>query len=603
MKNNKKGFTLVELLSVLILLVVIITIATINFVPTFDKGKKKALVDEAMVFSQGALNKYADDRMNKTYSSDMFSNKNSGKKCYSIRSLIGRYVSKDSKKYKGSIEICTSDTCLYKTKLWLTDGEFYINGSIVDESLSIDDIDIVKNGEYFDTCGVDTSNIENQWLFDYKGFEETFVVPADGTYALESWGAQGGDAFYMVRDSFGFGSHPVYLSGGRGSYAYVEVDLQKGDTLFINVGGAGPYFTYDRKTILDGGYNGGGKANYHSGGGGGATSIALKSGLLPSLKIADVLEVAGGGGGGHGNGGEYFWGREGASGGGNCDNSGAVCLGSGVYGKADGLGAGGGIYTSGGGPLDYPMYVYSWGGVTYYYTNSDLSPAFRGGSGYVGNPLTKNGVMYSVGGVVNNNDYQRTYSTPYHSSEPVPHAGKMGNGFVRITNITNVHKDLATEDFVYYSNGTQNGTLGTSNTWADNWGLSDYPRFDSDHISLYGTEYMTIYTSAIDLSKYNTVIIKKTNGVDSSYVRFKEFPDRTEWYGDIDVYAGKLYSPIWVPLSGKDNVYMADVSGISYDSLHFIVECIRGSGTGDVYYIAFTPKTITQIKDNPSFIP
>ena len=603
MNNNKKGFTLLELLSVLILLVVIITIATINFMPAFDNGKKKALVDEASVFAQGALNKFADDRMNKSYTSDMYSNKNNSKKCYSIKSLLGHYVSKDSKKYKGSIEICTSDSCTYKTKIWLTDGDFYINGAIVDDTLSISDLSNIQTSEYFGSCGVDLTNIEHEWLFDFAGFEETFVAPNDGTYALEAWGASGGDAFYMVRDSFGFGSHPEYLYGGKGGYSYAEVDLKKGDVLFVTVGGHGPYFTYDRKTILEGGFNGGGKANYHAGGGGGATHIATKSGSIPTLKTDDILLVAGGGGGCFGNGGEYFQGRNATNGGGNCDSSGSVCQGSGVYGKSDGLGGGGGLYTSGGGPLQYDMYAYSWGGVTYYYTNASLYAAMRGGTGFIGNPVTRNGVMYSVSGVVNNNEFQKTYSTPYYSSEPVPHAGKLGNGFVRITDITNLHKDLATEDLVYYSYGTQNGTLGTSNTWADYWGLSEYPTFASDHISLYGTDYMTIYTSAIDLSKYNTVIIKKTNGVDNNYVRFKEFPDRTEWYGDIDVFAGKLYSPMWVPLSGKDDVYMADVSTSSFDSLHFIVETIRGSGTGDVYYIAFTPKTIVQIRDDPSFIP
>ena len=98
MNSNKKGFTLIELISVLILLIVIVTIAILNFMPTFEDSKKKALIDEAFVMSEGVLNKYADDRLSKTYYSDVFASRNSTKRCYSVKSLFGRYVQKDNNK-------------------------------------------------------------------------------------------------------------------------------------------------------------------------------------------------------------------------------------------------------------------------------------------------------------------------------------------------------------------------------------------------------------------------------------------------------------------------------------------------------------------------
>ena len=62
MLKNKKGFTLVELTAVIILLVVIITMATLNYMSSYNNGKISSFVDEAFVISEGAINKYSDDR-------------------------------------------------------------------------------------------------------------------------------------------------------------------------------------------------------------------------------------------------------------------------------------------------------------------------------------------------------------------------------------------------------------------------------------------------------------------------------------------------------------------------------------------------------------
>ena len=67
--------------------------------------------------------------------------------------------------------------------------------------------------------------------FDYTGQIQTFVVPETGIYSLETWGAQGGNA----ED----GNNSA--RGGYGSYSYGEIALQKGETLYINVGGQNGY--------------------------------------------------------------------------------------------------------------------------------------------------------------------------------------------------------------------------------------------------------------------------------------------------------------------------------------------------------------------------
>ncbi len=60
---------------------------------------------------------------------------------------------------------------------------------------------------------------------------ETFVVPKTGRYKLETWGAQGGNAV----------SGNVSARGGYGSYSTCEIELAKGQTIYVNVGGQDGY--------------------------------------------------------------------------------------------------------------------------------------------------------------------------------------------------------------------------------------------------------------------------------------------------------------------------------------------------------------------------
>lgn len=76
--------------------------------------------------------------------------------------------------------------------------------------------------------------------YEFTEVEDEYVVPADGTYTINAYGAQGGGA-----------------NGGKGGYIEAEVKLNKGEKLIVKVGGQN-------------GYNGGGgykNSTYTSGGG------------------------------------------------------------------------------------------------------------------------------------------------------------------------------------------------------------------------------------------------------------------------------------------------------------------------------------------------
>ena len=185
------------------------------------------------------------------------------------------------------------------------------------------------------------------WLYSYLGTYQTFVAPKDATYKLEVWGA------YSVYGAYG------------GGYTVGEIDLVRGQTIYIAVGGAGGQGEPSGGSGAAGvgGWNGGGNGSNGSGtypgiggkylgggGGGGATSI--QSSLIGDGQVKNyssnkdkVIIVAGGAGATGGCG--YTPGEAGnGSGGGSfgvagnppiCSTEGAGGGGGGYYGGRAGL--------------------------------------------------------------------------------------------------------------------------------------------------------------------------------------------------------------------------------------------------------------------------
>ena len=283
--------------------------------------------------------------------------------------------------------------------------------------------------------------------FDYTGIEQTFTAPVSGTYRLETWGAQGG-------------SHTVEKHGGYGGYSLGTINLKINDNIFINVGGQGAINNSDVGKITSGGYNGGGATfadetvflNYGASGGG-ATHIANKSGLLSSLENYknNILIVSGGGGGSNAdtssnlstgiggsaggyigekgtspvennvlltnvfaNGGTQFAGGQGAIFTQNVNNGASGAFGIGGKSGPNSGGGGSGYYGGGGGTR----------------ANDDSSGA--GGSGYVGNSLLKNKVMYCYNCEESNEKNTKTISTTCNEETPTSNCSKKGNGYARI---------------------------------------------------------------------------------------------------------------------------------------------------------------------------
>ncbi len=141
-----------------------------------------------------------------------------------------------------------------------------------------------------------------EWTFDYTGSEQEFIVPCDGEYKIELWGAQGGGKGIFF--------------GGLGAYTKGNIHFMEAKKIYLIIGGKGNLPT--SSTNIIGGYNGGG-GTYGSptgsfyyniaGTGGGATDVRIaksttkydnvhKTYISNNTDLFSRIMVAAGGGGG-----------------------------------------------------------------------------------------------------------------------------------------------------------------------------------------------------------------------------------------------------------------------------------------------------------------
>ena len=287
--------------------------------------------------------------------------------------------------------------------------------------------DKVGNISYIRSAGViysfDTWNTSGSY---------TYTVPATGLYKLEVWGAQGGQ--YST------------TTPGYGSYSVGYANLSKGTILYIVNGGSG-ITAAASATFTDGGYNGGGKANYGAGTGGGATHIATVNGLLSTLssQTGNILIVAGGGGGT----GVYNTNETGGSGGGisgvtgghnssswQGGGGGGTQTAGGTLGSGSVLGTVGTFGFGGSGGYETTYAQGAGGGGGGYYGGAGGSArngGGGGGSGYIGNSLLTNKYMYCYNCTTSDAESTKTYTTTNVSNIPTIDYAKSGSGATRIT--------------------------------------------------------------------------------------------------------------------------------------------------------------------------
>ncbi len=137
MKSLKKGFTLVELLSVIVILAVVVLIATNAVVPMMSSARKQVLATEANLMLGSAKTLYTQDG-------------GTGDKCYSFQDLKDAgLIEKEDEGYNGSFLIESKDGG-YSYKIWLSNGTNLIEDKAPD--VTSDDVTDSSNNAS-NTCG------------------------------------------------------------------------------------------------------------------------------------------------------------------------------------------------------------------------------------------------------------------------------------------------------------------------------------------------------------------------------------------------------------------------------------------------------------------
>lgn len=327
----KKGFTLVELLAVIVIISLVVLVA----VPRLVKSIKNSNIDTYNNIIGDivlAANSYANNKDGILVQISVQTLQNEGYLPLNLSNPV------DNTLLKGCVYV-VDGTSIYKEETCST----YLKG--------IEPTRIVE---------INTCELEIGWYkeFTYKGSIEEFEVPCNGTYKLEVWGAGGA--------SGGEGN------ASKGGYSSGNIVLSHNQKVYICVGSSA-------------GYNGGGAAyGYGSGTGGGATHIALNNdrGILQyyDLYREDIAIVAGGGGGGAGVSSNSCCSDQKKAGGAGGGENGVSANGSGgtqTTGYAFGIGGKGGGFRAGGGGGGW------YGGKSCTSASNGVCTG-GGGSGYIG---------------------------------------------------------------------------------------------------------------------------------------------------------------------------------------------------------------------------
>ncbi len=409
MKENKKGFTLVELLAVIIVLAILVLLAMPRVINMMEKARINSFVVEANEIQKVAQTAYNDGLVGGEAAEVTV--------CYTVDELIKKgYLDKAKGDIRGVVVLDTvSETNDINIYSLLSKQGYYIRNLSGTSKMSKDDV-ISNDGTlmYNDctssctataggtsikcgnneistrTSGADVPaevcEIENEIMtFSYTGNIQEFTILCPGAYQLEVWGAQGGSAD---------------VDGGKGGYSSGTIILGVNHKLYIGVGGAGS--RAEHNGAADGGYNGGGDRYASSdacGSGGGATHIALDNNLGELKNYNnnrdDILIVAGGGGGSQMS---YVGG-----------------VGGGLSGGKNSVGSGSGGSQASGYEFGLGQPLTGGGGGGGWYGGTNLG----GGSGY-------------IGGVTDGQTIAGNASMPNHEGTGTM-TGNSGNGYAKIT--------------------------------------------------------------------------------------------------------------------------------------------------------------------------
>lgn len=128
-KKKEKGFTLVELLAVVVILAIIVLLAVNAFIPLTQKARKNAFITEIETYVKNAEIYYETEK-----TKDDFDNCKTGTSgnivcAIDIKDLTGKYVDKSDDNYNGCVYLNMSGSNNIEYKVSMSNGAFKYTGS------------------------------------------------------------------------------------------------------------------------------------------------------------------------------------------------------------------------------------------------------------------------------------------------------------------------------------------------------------------------------------------------------------------------------------------------------------------------------------------
>ena len=246
--NSKKGFTLVELLAVIVILIVIILIAVTIIKNYTLQAKEKAVEANAIVYVKAT------------------------------NSLILDYKGTDNEIISGVFSVSEINDLGIKISGTKPDSGLIIvkKSGVHYACLDYEDYYIeYNNGKYNQALEGKCKAFTREYTFENPGSYHRVNIVIPGVYKIELYGASGSSNDF----------------GGKGAYTSGLIELKKNDELFFYIG-------QSPGTSASATFNGGGSCGSNCTAGGGATDVRLVSGDWKNTSsLASRIMVASGGAG------------------------------------------------------------------------------------------------------------------------------------------------------------------------------------------------------------------------------------------------------------------------------------------------------------------
>ena len=156
---NKKGFTLVELLAVIVILAVIILVAINAVLPQMERARKNAFADEVMNYARAAESKYVTDAQDEDIDGDITSGI-----CYNLSELHGEYVTKNDSSYTGFVVIKkrSGESNIYDKYAYIKSSKYHYNNKVDEDTGNLKPVEKVKRSDIEDGSTLQYANC-NAW--------------------------------------------------------------------------------------------------------------------------------------------------------------------------------------------------------------------------------------------------------------------------------------------------------------------------------------------------------------------------------------------------------------------------------------------------------